>query len=276
MVFRWVCDCGADFDGETIEKAGYRALSHLKAVKKAGATHKIVGLMNTETGEIVQRAFSIKRAQREWGELVDADAGVVEESDESTEDRESDAEDMGPMGSDPIFPPEDRISEERGGESPAPGAMDAGPAAQTGPPYKKKPPKSPPTAEKTGKASGAWDSKKPKGFQSNMIFTLTGWHMLIPASAIGLFAFGNQLVTRDDGTEYAWTPEGFGDYVWDVFRHWHEERMPTFLGLTYGVEGRDAQIAAKRVWEHIERMTRRDAENLFASVQRDMGQAMMG
>lgn len=275
MVFRWVCDCGEDFDGETIEKAGYRALSHLKAAKKAGEPHKIMGLMNTETGEIVQRTFSIKRAQREWGEYVDADAGAVAEEDEEMSDtdddaEESDAESGSPGSSDPLLPPDG------GGESPTAPPMDAGQAVPRRPSYKKKPPDPKKPPEKGGKPSGTMDPKKPKGFQSNMIFTLTGWHMLIPASAIGLFAFGNQIVTRDDGSEYAWTPEGFGDYVWDVFRHWHEERMPTFLGLTYGVEGRDAQIAADRVWEHIERMTRSDAENLFATVQRDMGHAMMG
>lgn len=260
MIFRWICECGEEFDGETITKAGFKAMNHQKKTKKhEGVRHNILGLMNMETGEIVFRGFNMRRAEAEFGPIVEADTGEIvgEEPDDSEPADTMETDPDSQPAPEPMKPGEPVTR-------PQPQSSDT---KAENPRTKKKPVTG--ADPKTPKASGTVDTKKPKGFQSNMIFTLTGWHILIPASAMGLFALGTQTVRRNDGTKYAWDPDGFGDYVWDVFRQWHEERMPQILGLAYSVEGREAVIAAKKILDRIDHMTDAQAEDLLQNVQRD-------
>jgi hypothetical protein len=204
----------------------------------------------------------MRRAEAEFGPIVEADTGeivgeVPDGADEEDNAAKADAEQEPQHASEPMTP----------GEPVTRPQTQANPTNTENPRPKKKPVIG--ADPKTPKAAGTFDPKKPKGFQSNMVFTLTGWHILIPASAMGLFALGTQTVRRNDGTKYAWDPDGFGDYVWDVFRQWHEERMPQILGLAYSVEGREAVIAAKKILDRIDHMTDQQAEALLQNVQRD-------
>lgn len=269
-LWKWVCQCGfeeAIQPGELPSKARMRFISHMK--KDKDQPHKTLGMIDAESGEILLEGASDRRANELW-EIkqyeVDGDADDPE-PDPPPPPKDSPGS-AGPRSTGSFVPEDD--DPEDSGEDPPPLVWETPQSTRSASvesPGLDRPTASPKAgktrAASMGKAGGAADPAKVKGFQSNLMATMTGWHFLIPAPAWGLFALGQQTLRRDDGTRFEWTPDDFQDYVWEVFRRFHEWVMPQLLGLAYGIDDqREQEIAARRIMERIMNMSRDQAARL--------------
>ena len=83
---------------------------------------------------------------------------------------------------------------------------------------------------------------------NNTVVSLTGWNIVLPAPAWGLFGFDQAVPLLDEeGAPYPWTPAGFSNWLWDVVRDWHERMMPSMLQAMYGMDLPEATRAARKL-----------------------------
>lgn len=247
MAWHWVCECGEEFVANSPNTGKRKASAHVKETKETGSPHKIAGLMDTETGELIVEGLDFFRANEMWQAHKDTMAEAAMETGDSKSGDVTEPEDPPPESA-PSAP------EPRSRPDPTPATPMMG----------RRVPEKPRTTG-GGKAGGTIDPQKPKNQMSNMMVTLTGWHMLLGPDMFPLFSLGTQVVTREDGRVYEFTPEGISDYLNDVIRDWHRERMPVLLGVAYGLdpEAKETQRASQRMWERIERMTQDQANVLW-------------
>lgn len=108
---------------------------------------------------------------------------------------------------------------------------------------------------------------------NNTIVTLTGWNIVLPASAWGLFGFDQALpLVDEEGKPYPWTPKGFSDWLWDVVRDWHERMMPAMLERMYpDLDRRAATQAARRLLDRFLAMDEAAVREIDQAMRRAKG-----
>lgn len=206
MALEWVCECGERWEEAGDGKAlSGKVLTHLRLMKKAGTPHRVVGLVDSETGKVLVEGANAKGAVK---------AGLI------------------------TYRPDPAVEEELS-------------ALSTGP--------------------------RPRTLPTNIQGIVQGVRLAIPPAAWGYFALGIPILRRDDGSRYDWSPQGLSDYMWDVFRTWHEENMAVLLRLTpQQMRQPEVQERVRRIIAAIENLTPEQVAEIDAAATADVAAAGPG
>ncbi len=212
----WACSCGEQIEEDGTGHGMGLAGAHTSAGKKRGQAHKIAGLIDAETGEVLVSGLSMTTA-RKLG-YVQAAGGAKARSKQFA----------------------GRATKESGASRAD--AAQARPAAVH--------------AITEEEATRALEQERPKNLSqpqtvSNIRGVLETWTFVAPAPMFTLFIMGRQVIRRADGTEFPMTPDGFQEYIWEAFKTWHEEHMAFLLGLPQELPPQDVDLIIGRVMQRI-------------------------
>jgi hypothetical protein len=212
----WLCDtCGVHFEEDGTGDGMGQALSHLANTSRAGDKHTIKGLVDMDTGEVLVAGMNPRKARLE--------NYVVGKGGESRRDRLARGE-KGAYG-----PPRTAGGDGTGGAGGAgggagkPAAGGAGGGRRT-PPLDRERQKQTLSKATAFRVGGkvyehpGTTNPPPGRIPTPVITTLQGWNLTLPPYIFGLFSVAIQVITRDDGRPYEWTPEGLNDFLWDTVR----------------------------------------------------------
>lgn len=242
----WLCEtCGAEFPEDGSGDAMGKALAHTANTSKAGDKHRIRGLVDEATGEVLVPGLSARVAKQEG--YVHGKEGQSRKDRERSQKSASDQD---------VFPGDRSGGGGEGGKQPKRARPRLDREKQQ---------------ERIGKATSIrihgrefvypGEANAPRGQMPTPVRgVMEGWNLVFPAPMFGLFSLAQQIITDDKGNDYEWSPEGVSNFVWDCVRGYVEFFIPPLLARAS--EGTMNEQSAKRI---IQRMAALDPEEIVAA-----------
>ena len=255
MPYAWICgDCGEVFPESGSGDGMGKALSHTANTSKAGNKHKIRGLVDDDTGEVLVPGLNPRTAQAMG--FIQGKAG------NSRKDRARAAQAASQDDDDRGSGPSTRPQSARGNKKKGP-RLDREAQSKT---------LSKTVSFRVGGVAYEHPGRKdpPRNrIPTPVTTTLEGWDLALPPYVFGLFSVAREVLTHDDGNPYEWTPEGLNDFLWDVVRAHLEFVLPPLLARAS--DGQLPEHAALRVLRRISNMRPEELVEVAQQAAKEVG-----